>query len=369
MSFLTLISSLGNIMDGVDIEDLTIEQYLELTQNHAHSVALSKYTRENEEQGDQGLGDWFEAELEKCYKIQQTMDNSHLNLRRQARDDALRNWEAQIDQIRRQEHEVIDIFHINAIADLGAIVNIMSESILEELSLIDPKNANIIVEMAHKTRNFVKKKSIKKAFQDMLHGLGEVNPTHAYYHGSRTSKDNEDPCWSTSFKTRRTQKTSSALEDFIHVVFVLVKNIHERLSSNMGDVDINILTMKQYLALTQGNQAPGVVKPNVNFEIKSQFTRELCEDTFLGNKNDDAHEHVERVLDIERSTLGIYSRKLSSKGCGIYGGPHLDKECPLNEEVKGIKEVKYGEFRRYFPNNGGNGAWYRTGPSGYYKRS
>nr|GEV86050.1 hypothetical protein [Tanacetum cinerariifolium] len=40
-----------------------------------------------------------------------------------------------------------------------------------------------------------------------------------------TSKDNEDPSWSTSFKTRRTQKTSLALEDFICVVFVLVRNI------------------------------------------------------------------------------------------------------------------------------------------------
>ncbi|GJX40687.1 hypothetical protein Tco_0255677 [Tanacetum coccineum] len=61
-------------------------------------------------------------------------------------------------------------------------------------------------------RNFAKKEFMKKAFQDMLHGLGEVNPTHAYYNGSITSKDNEDPSWSTSFKTRRTQKTSSALE-------------------------------------------------------------------------------------------------------------------------------------------------------------
>ncbi|GJV88780.1 hypothetical protein Tco_1532718 [Tanacetum coccineum] len=42
--------------------------------------------------------------------------------------------------------------------------------------------------------------------------LGEVNPTHAYYNGSRTSKDNEYPSWSTSFNIRRTQKTSSALE-------------------------------------------------------------------------------------------------------------------------------------------------------------
>ncbi|GKF54721.1 hypothetical protein Tco_0165061, partial [Tanacetum coccineum] len=48
--------------------------------------------------------------------------------------------------------------------------------------------------------------------------------------------------------------------------------------------------------------APGVVKPeiggNVNFEIKSQFMRELREDTFSEYKNDDAHEHVEQVLDI-----------------------------------------------------------------------
>ncbi|GKB62849.1 hypothetical protein Tco_0919035 [Tanacetum coccineum] len=47
-------------------------------------------------------------------------------------------------------------------------------------------------------QNFAKKESIKKAFQDMLHGLGEVNPTHAYYNGSRSSKDNEDPSWSTN---------------------------------------------------------------------------------------------------------------------------------------------------------------------------
>ncbi|GKA17658.1 hypothetical protein Tco_0697495 [Tanacetum coccineum] len=70
----------------------------------------------------------------------------------------------------------------------------------------------------------------------------------------------------------------------------------------MAEGEIDNLTMEQYLALTRGNQAPGVVKPeiggNVNFEIKSQFMRELREDTFSENKNNDAHEHVERVLDI-----------------------------------------------------------------------
>ncbi|GKC14217.1 zinc knuckle CX2CX4HX4C containing protein [Tanacetum coccineum] len=67
--------------------------------------------------------------------------------------------------------------------------------------------------------------------------------------------------------------------------------------------------MEQYLALTRGNQAPGVVKPenrgNVNFEIKSQFMWELREDSFFGNKNDDAHEHVERVLDIVSLFPGV----------------------------------------------------------------
>ncbi|GKC36356.1 hypothetical protein Tco_1048740 [Tanacetum coccineum] len=70
----------------------------------------------------------------------------------------------------------------------------------------------------------------------------------------------------------------------------------------MGDADINTLMMEQYLALTRGNQAPGVVKlkirGNVNLEIKSQFMRELREDIFSGNKNDDAYEHMERILDI-----------------------------------------------------------------------
>ncbi|GKA32995.1 hypothetical protein Tco_0719362 [Tanacetum coccineum] len=47
---------------------------------------------------------------------------------------------------------LVDIFNINVIADLGASVNIMSESLLEELNLADPKNANLIVEMADKTR-------------------------------------------------------------------------------------------------------------------------------------------------------------------------------------------------------------------------
>ncbi|GKA00991.1 reverse transcriptase domain-containing protein [Tanacetum coccineum] len=51
----------------------------------------------------------------------------------------------------------------------------------------------------------------------------------------------------------------------------------------MAEGEIDNLTMEQYLALTRGNQAPGV---------------ELMEDAFFRNKNENSHEHVERVLDI-----------------------------------------------------------------------
>ncbi|GJY51815.1 uncharacterized mitochondrial protein-like protein [Tanacetum coccineum] len=75
----------------------------------------------------------------------------------------------------------------------------------------------------------------------------------------------------------------------------------------MAGVDINSLTMEQYLALSRENQALGVVKPeiqgNVNLEIKSQFMRELREDTFSENKNEDAHDHIDRVLRI----VGLYN--------------------------------------------------------------
>ncbi|GKB14845.1 reverse transcriptase domain-containing protein [Tanacetum coccineum] len=38
-------------------------------------------------------------------------------------------------------------------------------------------------------------------------------------------------------------------------------------------------------------------------------------------------------------------------GCQTCEGAYLDKDCPLNEEVKGMEEVKYREFSRPFPNN------------------
>nr|GEW07973.1 putative reverse transcriptase domain-containing protein [Tanacetum cinerariifolium] len=46
--------------------------------------------------------------------------------------------------------------------------------------------------------------------------------------------------------------------------------------------------------------------------------------------------------------------------CQTYGGAHLDEEFPLNEEVKSVEEVKYGDFGCPLPFNSGNGYKYRV---------
>ncbi|GJV08849.1 reverse transcriptase domain-containing protein [Tanacetum coccineum] len=60
--------------------------------------------------------------------------------------------------------------------------------------------------------------------------------------------------------------------------------------------------MEQYLAWVQDDVRPGVVKPmignDVEFEINSNFMRELRRKLFKGTDDEDAHEHVRRVLEI-----------------------------------------------------------------------
>ncbi|GKE20348.1 hypothetical protein Tco_1431860, partial [Tanacetum coccineum] len=56
-------------------------------------------------------------------------------------------------------------------------------------------------------------------------------------------------------------------------------------------------------------------------------------------------------------------------GYQICEGPHLDKECPLNEEVKQVDEVNYGKFGCPAPFNGSNRAQFRVSPPGYYNRT
>ncbi|GJT97269.1 hypothetical protein Tco_1123195 [Tanacetum coccineum] len=65
-------------------------------------------------------------------------------------------------------------------------------------------------------------------------------------------------------------------------------------------VDINTLTIEQYLAWVQDDVRTGMVKPvignEVKFEINRYFMRELRQKLFKGIDDEDAHEHLRRVL-------------------------------------------------------------------------
>ncbi|GKB16102.1 hypothetical protein Tco_0850025 [Tanacetum coccineum] len=61
-------------------------------------------------------------------------------------------------------------------------------------------------------------------------------------------------------------------------------------------------TMEQYMSKTRADNGSGVARPKIedkdNFELKSQFLKELRDNTFSGSDNEDANEHIEKVLKI-----------------------------------------------------------------------
>ncbi|GKA95276.1 hypothetical protein Tco_0817314 [Tanacetum coccineum] len=60
--------------------------------------------------------------------------------------------------------------------------------------------------------------------------------------------------------------------------------------------------MEQYMSKTRTDYGSGVARPKIDnkdqFELKGQFLKELQENTFNGSDNEDANEHIEKVLKI-----------------------------------------------------------------------
>nr|GEV31498.1 putative reverse transcriptase domain-containing protein [Tanacetum cinerariifolium] len=154
-------------------------------------------------------------------------------------------------------------------------------------------------------------------------------------------------------------------------------------------VDINTLTMEQYLALSRGNQGPGVVKPAIEGNsLTGRSNLRVFPFTLTGA----AKKWVDRltlgaglipgmtptqaltVIQTMADHSQKWHAKTSSKSVGSSNNtnglaaivrPHLDKECPLNKKVKEVEEDKYREFGRPTPFNENNGAKFHVGEWGY----
>ncbi|GJR34472.1 reverse transcriptase domain-containing protein [Tanacetum coccineum] len=61
-------------------------------------------------------------------------------------------------------------------------------------------------------------------------------------------------------------------------------------------------TMEEYMSKTRANYGSGIARPKIDdkdhFELKGQFLKELCDNTFSGLDHEDANEHIEKVLEI-----------------------------------------------------------------------
>ncbi|GKE62267.1 zinc finger, CCHC-type containing protein [Tanacetum coccineum] len=127
-------------------------------------------------------------------------------------------------------------------------------------------------------------------------------------------------------------------------------------------------TMEKYMSKTRADYGSGVVRPKIedkdNFELKGQFLKELCTNTFSGSDHEDVNEHIEKVLEIvdlfhipnitidqvmlrafPMSLTGAASRWLKNKPTGsitTWDGlktKFLNKYCPFARTAKKMEEI------------------------------
>ncbi|GJY45346.1 reverse transcriptase domain-containing protein, partial [Tanacetum coccineum] len=127
-------------------------------------------------------------------------------------------------------------------------------------------------------------------------------------------------------------------------------------------------TLEQYMSKTRTNYGSGVAWPKIDnkdqFELKGQFLKELQENTFSGLDNEDANEHIEKVLEIVDlfhvpnitmdqlmlrvfpiSLTGAASHWLRNKPTGSIKTwedlktKFLNKYCPPGQTAKKIEEI------------------------------
>ncbi|GKF67873.1 hypothetical protein Tco_0197552, partial [Tanacetum coccineum] len=135
-------------------------------------------------------------------------------------------------------------------------------------------------------------------------------------------------------------------------------------------------TMNRQLLDSQG-PIPGMTRTQALTAIQTMADHTQKWNDETSSKNVSSNISTDRLAAIisKLDNLGRDMKKLKENvhaiqvGCQICEGPHLDKECPLSEEVKQLEEVKYGEFGRSAPFNESNGAKFPIGPSGYYTRT
>ncbi|GJY49284.1 hypothetical protein Tco_0439240 [Tanacetum coccineum] len=93
-------------------------------------------------------------------------------------------------------------------------------------------------------------------------------------------------------------------------------------------------TMEEYMMKTREDYGSGIARPKIDdkahFELKGQFIKELCDNTFSGSDNEDTNEHIEKVLEIV-DLFHIPEEILKKE--------FLSKYCPPARTTKKMEEI------------------------------
>ncbi|GJZ64201.1 hypothetical protein Tco_0620622 [Tanacetum coccineum] len=114
---------------------------------------------------------------------------------------------------------------------------------------------------------------------------------------------------------------------------------------NLNEINIETLTLEQYLALNRNNSHVGVKRPgngkDIVFEIKSQLLRELRKNTFFGGKTEYAMEHLQKIVEIAGAAKRWLGRTSSDllKTWDELKQVFIQRFCPPSITFKQIGEI------------------------------
>ncbi|GJS89404.1 homeodomain-like protein [Tanacetum coccineum] len=137
----------------------------------------------------------------------------------------------------------------------------------------------------------------------------------------------------------------------IHIIYTFYESeSSESESEDVGEIDIETLTLEQYLTLNLNNTRRRISNPeDATFEIKGQFLRELRKTTFSGNSTENAIKHIGKVLEVaslfntnDSALLRVFPLTLVRVAKGWF-----DRTSP--EHAKNWDELKQNFIRRFCP--------------------
>ncbi|GKA96333.1 retrovirus-related pol polyprotein from transposon TNT 1-94 [Tanacetum coccineum] len=148
------------------------------------------------------------------------------------------------------------------------------------------------------------------------------------------------------FQTRR--DTSLAPIHNIYTFYKSESSESESESEDIGEIDIETLTLEQYLTLNNTHKRISNLE-NATFEIKGQFLRELRKTTFSGSSTENAIEHIGKVLEVANLFNTNDCALLRIFPLTLFGVAKRWLGKTSSEHAKNWDELKQNFIRRFCP--------------------